>query len=47
MNRVALALLTVVTLAACPEGGESTQRLWLDAREGADPRLTVEHPPRF
>jgi hypothetical protein len=48
MNRPALFVLAALTLAACPDGGGSTPtRLWLDAREGATPVLSLEHPPRF
>ena len=51
MNRPALyaiATLTLVSTLACPGGGEGTPtRLWLDAREGATPVLSLEHPPRF
>jgi hypothetical protein len=48
MNRAALLVVTALTLAACPGGGESSAtRLWLDAREGATAVLSLEHPPRF
>ena len=48
MNRPALFVLAALTLAACPGGGEHPpMTLWLDAREGATPVLSLEHPPRF
>lgn len=51
MNRVvtfAAFTLAAVALAACPSGGDpAPNRLWLDAREGVDPFLSAEQPPRF
>jgi hypothetical protein len=49
-RRHALLALTALTLAAsaCPGGGgESPTRLWLDAREGATPVLSLQQPPRY
>ena len=52
MNRAPLFVLAAVvafSAAACPGGGGdgSATRLWLDAREGATPVLSLDHPPVF
>jgi hypothetical protein len=47
MNRRSFLLVAALALTGCPDGEPPHQRLWLDAREGADPFLSPEAPPRY